>query len=73
MKWSRWTGTVALVIDDDDDVVVEEKPSKSSSKKKKEKKVSYSLLDLPEEGAATYETEAKLFILIVLLKKLLKS
>jgi hypothetical protein len=52
-------GTVALLIDDDDDVVVEEKPSKSSSKKKKEKKVSYSLLDLPEEGAATYETEDK--------------
>ena len=52
-------GTIALLIDDDDDVVVEEKPSKSSSKKKKEKKVSYSLLDLPEEGAATYETEDK--------------
>ena len=51
-------GTVAFLIDDDD-VVVEEKPTKSSSKKKKEKKVSYSLLDLPEEGAATYETEDK--------------
>jgi hypothetical protein len=51
-------GTVALLIDDDD-VVVEEKPSKSSSKKKKEEKVSYSLLDLPEKGAATYETEDK--------------
>ena len=35
-----------------------EKP-KSSSKKKKETKVSYSLLDLPEEGSATYETEDK--------------
>jgi hypothetical protein len=51
-------GTVALLIDDDD-VVVEEKPSKSSSKKKKEEKVFYSLLDLPEKGAATYETEDK--------------
>ena len=52
-------GTVAGLINDDDDVVVEAKPSKSSSKKKKEEKVSYSLLDLPEEGAATYETEDK--------------